>query len=79
MMVLQNFWGSLEKLHIGHTSVTEELQSSALKRIVSLARNVEKLDIASVEELLSKVSLDAAGTICTFHFNTSYCVCFTLL
>lgn len=49
--------------------MTEELQSSALKRIVSLARNVQKLDVASVEELLSKLSLDAAGSICAFRLN----------
>jgi hypothetical protein len=68
--VLQTFWGDLESLHIGHTAVTDELQPSALKLIVSLARNVQTLDIASLEELLSKLSTDAAGSICTL-FNVS--------
>ena len=76
---LQNFWAGLESLHIGHTSVTEELQSSALKRIVSLARNVEKLDIASVEELLSKLSLESAGTICALRFDSIFRLCTILI
>lgn len=61
--MLQNFWGGLEGLHVGHTAVTDELQSSALQRIVSLARNVQRLDVASVEELVSKLSADTVGTI----------------
>jgi hypothetical protein len=58
--VLQTFWGDLES-----TAVTEELQPSALKHIVSLARNVQTLDIAALEALLSKVSTDAAANTCT--------------
>jgi hypothetical protein len=62
--MLQSFWTGLESLHIGHTAVTEELQASALNRIVYLARNVRHLDVASVEELLSKLSPGTSGPVC---------------
>lgn len=66
---LQAFWSGLDSVHIGHTAVTDDLQSSALKRIVSLARNVRKLDIAYVEELLSKLALDTTGSVCMLQLH----------
>eukprot|EP00892_Ulva_mutabilis_P000653 jgi/Ulvmu1/10589/UM065_0043.1 len=52
----KDFWGSLDHLRIGHTAVSDDLQATALKLLVYLAKNVKSLDVASLEELLSKLA-----------------------
>lgn len=61
----QDFWGGLEQLRIGHTAVSDDLQATALKLLVYLAKHVKVLDVASLEELLSKLASNPMSPVCT--------------
>lgn len=70
---LQDFWGSLQHLEIGHTAVSDDLQATALKAMVCLAKNVQSLNVASLEELLSKLASNPMSPVCASPAQPAMC------